>query len=42
MIYEDGKNVSDIGILIEVVKELGLEGVEDYFKFFFDVDLVLF
>lgn len=41
MIYEDGKNVSDTGTLIEAAKELGLEGAEDYLKSSSDVDLVL-
>ena len=41
MIYEDGKNVSDVDTLIEAAKELGLEGGEDYLKSHRDVDLVL-
>lgn len=41
MIYEDGKNVSDVDTLIEAAKELGLEGAEDYLKSSSNVDLVL-
>lgn len=41
MIYEDGKNVSDVDTLIEAAKELGLEGGEDYLKSSCDVNLVL-
>lgn len=41
MIYEDGKNVSDVDTLIEAAKELGLEGGEDYLKSSRDVNLVL-
>lgn len=41
MIYEGGKNISDIDALIEAAKELGLEGGEDYLKSSSDVDLVL-
>lgn len=41
MIYEDGKNISDVDTLIEAAKELGLEGGEDYLKSSCDVDLVL-
>lgn len=41
MIYEDGKNVSDVDTLIEAAKELGLKGGEDYLKSSCDVNLVL-
>ena len=41
MIYEDGKNVSDVDTLIDAAKELGLEGGEDYLKSSCDMDLVL-
>ena len=41
MIYEGGKNISDIDTLIEAAKELGLEGGEDYLKSSSDVELVL-
>lgn len=41
MIYEDGKNVSDVDTLIEAAKELGLEGGKNYLKSSHDVDLVL-
>ena len=41
LIYEDGKNVSDVDTLIQAAKELGLDGAEDYLKSSHDLDLVL-
>ena len=41
MIYEDGRNVSDVDTLIEAAKELGLEGAEEYLKTSRDSDFVL-
>ena len=41
MIYEDGKNVSDVDTLIEAAKEVGLEGAEEYLKSSRDSDFVL-
>ena len=41
MIYEDGKNISDVDTLLEAAENLGLEESEEYLKSSRDVDLIL-